>query len=122
MILPVQRFANKILTVLLALSLLPVSLESQQEDYTFRVQSELVLVNVTVRDKNGNLVGDLKPGDFTILEDNRPQKVVSFDVENMDAVATQDLAQTKALPSSPSATAPGASPANGANQFKDRRL
>ena len=115
------RFANKILAVLLALSLLPVSLESQQEDYTFRVQSELVLVNVTVKDKNGNLVRDLKPGDFTILEDNRPQKVVSFDVENMDAVATQDLAQTRALPSSPSGAATGASH-NGPDQFKDRRL
>ena len=116
-----QRFANKILAVLLGLSLLAVSLESQQEDYTFRVQSELVLVNVTVKDKNGNLVRDLKPGDFTILEDNKPQKVVSFDVENMDAVATQDLAQTKALPSSPSAAATGASH-NGPDQFKDRRL
>jgi VWFA-related protein len=123
MTLNLQRFANKILAVLLALSLLPVSLESQQEDYTFRVQSELVLVNVTIRDKSGNLVRDLKPGDFTILEDNKPQKVVSFDVENMDAVATQDLAQTKALPGSPSAaaTGPGAS-RNAADQFKDRRL
>ena len=117
------RFANKILAVLLGLSLLAVSLESQQEDYTFRVQSELVLVNVTVRDKNGNLVRNLKPGDFTILEDNKPQKVVSFDVENMDAVATQDLAQTKALPSSPSAAATGtAASRNGPDQFKDRRL
>jgi VWFA-related protein len=124
MTLRLQRFANKILAVLLALSLLAVSLESQQEDYTFRVQSELVLVNVTVRDKNGNLVRNLKPGDFTILEDNKPQKVVSFDVENMDAVATQDLAQTKALPGSPSAPAirTGASPANAPDQFKDRRL
>jgi len=118
-----QRFANKILAVLLGLSLLVVSLESQQEDYTFRVQSELVLVNVTVRDKNGNLVGNLKPGDFTILEDNKPQKVVSFDIENMDAVATQNLAQTKALPSSPSAPATGTvAPRNGPDQFKDRRL
>jgi VWFA-related protein len=124
MTLRLQRFANKILAVLLALSLLAVSLESQQEDYTFRVQSELVLVNVTVKDKNGNLVRNLKPGDFTILEDNKPQKVVSFDVENMDAVATQNLAQTQALPSSPSAPAArtGASPANAADQFKDRRL
>jgi VWFA-related protein len=118
-----QRFANKILALLLGLSLLTASLESQQEDYTFRVQSELVLVNVTVRDKNGNLVRDLKPGDFTILEDNKPQKVVSFDVENMDAVATQNLAQTKALPSSPSAAATGTGASrNGADQFKDRRL
>ncbi len=41
----------------------------------------------------------LKPEDFTILEDNKPQKVVSFDVENIDAVANQDVAQTKPLTS-----------------------
>ena len=118
-----NRFSSKILAVILELSLLAVSGRSQQEDYTFRVQSELVLVNVTVRDKNGNLVRNLKPSDFTILEDNKPQKVASFDVENMDAVATQDLAQTKALPGLPSAPAtPTGASRNGQDQFKDRRL
>jgi len=118
-----NRLSSKILAVILELSLLAVSGRSQQEDYTFRVQSELVLVNVTVRDKNGNLVRNLKPSDFTILEDNKPQKVASFDVENMDAVATQDLAQTKALPGLPSAPAtPTGASRNGQDQFKDRRL
>ena len=64
----------------------------------FECQSDLVLVNVTVRDKSGNFVRDLKPEDFTILEDNKPQKVVSFDVENIDAVANQNVAQAKPLP------------------------
>ena len=97
----------------------------QQADYTFRVQSELVLVNVTVRDKSGNIVRDLKPEDFTILEDNKPQKVVSFDIENIDAVATQDVAQAKPLTGPPSETAKSGerrSTADSANQFKDRRL
>ena len=58
-----------------------------------------MLVNVTVRDKNGNFVRGLKPEDFTILEDNKPQKVVSFDIENVDAVANQDVAQAKPLAS-----------------------
>jgi hypothetical protein len=62
-----------------------VSQESSQE-YTFRSRSELVLVNVTVRDKNGNPVRDLKREDFTVLEDNKPQQVTSFDLENTDAV------------------------------------
>src|SRR5580765_2618880 len=63
--------------------------------YTFRSQSELVLVNVTARDSHGNLVRDLKQGDFTILEDNKTQQVSSFDVENTD------IAPTVAQPSSP---------------------
>ena len=56
--------------------------QSGQTGYTFKAKSELVLVNVSVRDKNGNLVQDLKPEDFTVLEDNKPQKVATFDIEN----------------------------------------
>ena len=56
---------------------------AQRTEYTFKAQSELVLVDVSVRDRNGHLVRDLKPEDFTILEDNKPQKVSSFDIENM---------------------------------------
>jgi VWFA-related protein len=84
------------------------------------VESDLVLVNVTVRDKNGNFVQGLKPENFTILEDNKPQKIVSFDVENVDAAPALDVAQAKALPEA--APSPAAPSANTAAQFKDRRL
>jgi len=112
---------------MLELCLLCSSLPSQQPaDYTFRVQTDLVLVNVTVRDKSGNFVHGLKPEDFAVLEDNKSQRVVSFDVENVDAVATQDVAQAKPLPGvlSQPANPAGAAPAtaDSANQFKDRRL
>jgi len=117
------RRASRILAVTPVVCWLCSYLPSQQPaDYTFRVQSGLVLVNVTVRDKNGNFVRGLKPEDFTVLEENKPQKVVSFDVEDVDAVATQDVAQTKPL--SPASNPPGtaASAVDTANQFKDRRL
>jgi VWFA-related protein len=117
--------SKKIVTALLAFSL-ALPLESQQEsDYTFKVQSDLVLVNVTVKDKNGNLVRNLKPTDFTILEDNKPQKVETFDIENMDAVANQDVAQTKALPGAapePASPPAASTPTNASIEFKDRRL
>ena len=121
------ELAKRFLATMLALALACSSAPAQQQaDYTFRVQSDLVLVNVTVRDKVGNIVRGLKPEDFTILEDNKPQKVVSFDVENIDAVANQNVAQAKPLaspaaePANPSSAATAASGA--ANQFKDRRL
>ena len=38
-----------------------------------RVTSELVLVNVVVRDKNGDLVRGLKKEDFTVYEDGKQQ-------------------------------------------------
>ena len=107
------------------------SLSFAQEDYTLHSESDLVLVNVTVRDKSGNFVRGLKASDFTVLEDNKAQRVVSFDVENIDAVATRDLAQARNLPSLPGQPASAATPApsnstsstsTSGDQFKDRRL
>jgi VWFA-related protein len=126
-----QSLAKQALTILLTLALAFSSLTStlisqQQPDYTFRVQSELILVNVTVRDKNGNFVTGLKPQDFTILEDNKPQKVESFDLENVDAMVTQEVAQAKPLAGEPTQPANPAPTTNAAaqkaDQFKDRRL
>ena len=121
-----SQFVKKTLAMLVGLALLCSSVPAQEQaDYTFRVQSDLVLVNVTVKDKSGSFVRGLKPEDFTILEDNKPQKVVSFDVENIDAVATQDVAQAKPLPgqSAPATPTAGAAPPNSdADRFKDRRL
>ncbi|HEX8814130.1 MAG TPA: VWA domain-containing protein [Terriglobales bacterium] len=119
--------ANKTLAAFLAVALLFTSLPAQnqndQTDYTFHAETELVLVNVTVRDKNGNLIRGLKSEDFTIVEDNKPQKIVSFDVENLDEVATQNVPQAKIPLSSPVEPA-AAAPASAAptNPFKDRRL
>jgi VWFA-related protein len=56
--------------------------------FTLKVSANIVLTNVVVRDKKtGALVKDLKPGDFTILENNKPQKIASFDYENVDEAA-----------------------------------
>jgi VWFA-related protein len=99
-----------------------------QEDYTFRSESGLVLVNVTVRDKSGNFVRGLKASDFTILEDNKAQRVVSFDVENIDAVANQSVAQARqdvrgdAGESSRATLAASGAAVGSTDQFKDRRL
>src|SRR4051812_27852803 len=51
--------------------------QPQQGLYRFKVTSDLVLVSVTVRDKRGNLVRDLKQSDFTIAEDGKAQKISS---------------------------------------------
>ena len=122
-----NQFGNKLLSALLASTIVCAPLPAQRpEDYTFHAESELVLVNVTVRDRSGNLVKGLKPEDFTVLEDNKPQKIVSFDIENIDAVANQSVAQAKPLQglSIPQTTSPAAaiSSAQSTDQFKDRRL
>lgn len=119
-----NRSARKTVAVVLQFALLCLPAISQQEDYRVRVQTELVLVNITVKDKSGKIVTSLKPEDFTILEDNKPQKVVSFDIENIDAVANQGVAQARPMDAPPSSGPPGPSAASSqaTDQFKDRRL
>src|SRR5580704_7646960 len=118
-----NRFADRSAALFLVIVLLcAASTSQQQSDYVFRTGSELVLVNVTVRDKNGSFVQGLKPEDFTILEDNKPQKVVSFDVENVDAVPASDVAQAKPLPDAAPASSGPTAAADASKQFKDRRL
>jgi len=58
-----------------------------QAPQAIRVTTEVVLVNVVARDKKGNLVRDLKRGDFTVLEDGQKQQLSSFDFENIDELA-----------------------------------
>jgi VWFA-related protein len=70
----------------------PQATKGDQGLYRMRVESELVLVNVVARDKQGKPITDLKQGDFTLLEDGKAQKISSFDFENLD---------TTPLPASP---------------------
>src|SRR5882724_8066234 len=92
----IKNTAAKLLSLILCATMLAATLPAQS-DYVFRARAEIVLVNITVRDKDGNFIRNLKAEDFTVLEDNKPQKVLSFDLENTDAVATADVAQVKVL-------------------------
>ncbi|HXE07544.1 MAG TPA: VWA domain-containing protein [Acidobacteriaceae bacterium] len=57
--------------------------------YTLSVSANIVLTNVVVRDKKtGALVKDLKASDFQIFENGKPQKIATFDYENVDEAAT----------------------------------
>ena len=57
------------------------------QPFTIKLNTEIVLVNVQVRDGKGNFVRDLKPDDFTVTEDGKTQKILSLDIENTDALA-----------------------------------
>ena len=48
-----------------------------------RVRSDLVVLSVTVRDRNGNLVSGLKQGDFNIFDEGVEQKVTAFADEGL---------------------------------------
>jgi VWFA-related protein len=48
------------------------------EDEVVRITSNLVQLDVLVTDKKGNQVTNLRPEDFQVLEDGRPQKITHF--------------------------------------------
>jgi VWFA-related protein len=68
--------------------------QTGESTFTLKVNTNIVLTNVVVRDKKtGDVVKGLKASDFTITEDKKPQKIASFDYENVDVAAT--LAEKK---------------------------
>ncbi len=50
----------------------------------FRTGINFVRVDVIVTDKNGNPVGDLKPGDFELVEEGKPQTIETFKLISLD--------------------------------------
>ena len=120
----VQNLAKQTLASLMMMTLACAPIISQQQsgEYTFRAKTELVLVNVTVRDKSGNPVKDLKPEDFTVFEDNKSQHIVSFDLENTDAVVSSSAAEAPLLAQAPSRTVSPGTSASSVAGLKDHRL
>jgi Ca-activated chloride channel family protein len=71
------------LAFVLTAAAFPISLRSQQDDDVVRVNTDLVVLNLTVTDKSGQYVPGLQLSDFTIFEDGKqvsPQLVSSFSV------------------------------------------
>jgi VWFA-related protein len=75
------------------IALLPLLAAAQDQpsttaDYTLKVDSDLVLTNVVVRDrKTGEVVRGLTANDFTVQENGKPQKIISFDFQSVDQAA-----------------------------------
>ena len=69
----------------------------QSSTFTLKVNSDLVLTNVVVRDKKtGAVVKGLTEKDFTVTEDGKPQHIASFDFENVDEAAALNEATINA--------------------------
>ncbi len=120
--------------ILACVTLLLESSPAQQPEnagFKISVNTNLVVVNVDVRDKSGKPIEGLKASDFTVLEDDKPQEISVFDYQRLDwganAPASTDSASPAAIVSTtPSAPAPASSPASaaasGAIRYRDRRL
>ncbi|HWR16314.1 MAG TPA: VWA domain-containing protein [Terriglobales bacterium] len=118
-----HRFTAAALALVFALSPLSAVAQQAAASYTFRVNSDLVLVNIVARDKSGNLVRDLKRDDFTVQEDGKAQQIQSFDLLTPDAAPPADAlvqtATTTKTQAGPRIVAPGNAP----NELiRDKRL
>jgi len=62
---------------------------------TFTVDTKLVVVNVSVKDKAGRVLSNLKKEDFQIFEDGMPQKIAVFDFQQLsgEPLAPMSFAQ-----------------------------
>jgi VWFA-related protein len=61
----------------------------QQPPLTFRAEVNYVEVDARVLDQQGKFISDLKPEDFEVFEDGRPQKVSAFSLVNIPVERVQ---------------------------------
>jgi Ca-activated chloride channel homolog len=69
---------------------------ARQDDKPIKLRSDLVVIDATVTDKNGNFIRDLKAEDFAVYEDNAPQRIDFFEASELAAL-TRPLAVVVAL-------------------------
>ncbi|MDQ6758907.1 MAG: VWA domain-containing protein, partial [Acidobacteriota bacterium] len=111
----------------LCIALMAASLAAQDQP-TFKTNTNLVIVNISVKDKSGKLIDNLKKEDFVVYEDNKPQTISVFEVERLaSAPLTPEPAATlKTRPANDKTTPPARRPeatlGEHAKEYKDRRL
>lgn len=98
---------------------------AQQPSVKFTANSNLVVLDVTVRDKSGNLVEGLEKEDFAVLEDGKAQAIQVFEFQKL----TQEKLAVLPPPPPPPKDEPISRkvetinvPAAGQIQYHDKRL
>jgi VWFA-related protein len=79
-----------LISALIVSAAAPRGAQQQAPAAVFRSDVDLVVVDLVVRDRNGNAVRGLTAADFEVREDNRPQQIVSFDVEEVTTERAPD--------------------------------
>lgn len=94
------------------------SLFAQQPDVIrFETSASLVVINVTVRDKSGKPIPDLKKEDFRVLEDGKPQTLTVFEYQRLSSEKLPAVEVPKFDPKAPKVDEPEAARPS----FSDRR-
>jgi VWFA-related protein len=116
---------------IVAATLACAALLAQDQSPTFKTNTNLVIINVAVKDKSGKAIESLNKDQFTLLEDGKPQQIAVFEFQHLNGetlppleVAQPTLKTRGAAESKP--TPPVAAPPVNSNlkadELKDRRL
>jgi VWFA-related protein len=104
--------------------------QAGQQPFTLKVETQLVVETVIVKDKDGKAIEGLTAKDFVVTEDNVPQNISVFQFQRLDDKAAPEAAPaatpeptqpvTTLLPA-PNAAAPPPAPL-ASSRYQDRRL
>jgi Ca-activated chloride channel family protein len=86
----------------------------EQDQTTFHVKVDMVVLSFAVTDTKGKYVNGLKPSEFKIYEDDINQKLATFAEGNRPPVQVTETGETRALHT-------GAEPADGGGRVVDLR-
>ena len=117
---------TKIISAIVCFAMMaPAPAQEPQKEFTFQSSSNLVIVNVEVKDKSGKPMEGLKKGDFVVTEDGKPQPVSVFEFQKLssDMAPPLNLA-TVAVPGAAPPPRPVriSSTTAGVIRYQDRRL
>lgn len=126
-----MRMSRSIVAALLAW-MLAASAQQQNapltpQTYKFEATTQLVIINVSAKDKDGKPIEKLKPSDFTLSEDGKPQQIKVFEYQRLEETPLEQvvptLATRPAAPAVAAAVQPTITPAKpGEIKYKDSRL
>ena len=117
-----MRTKSSISTILTLLMLSPSPAQQTQTSapapsggtVTFKTSSNLVIVNVSAKDKGGLGVEGLKAEDFTVMEDGKVQKISVFEYQRIaskpEPPKDLTLDEQFALPEAPKTTITSSTP------------
>ncbi len=131
-----MRIKNWISTILAVAMMMPAGAQQQTPPAgarpqppapgttTFKANANLVILDVTAKDKGGLAVQGLKADDFTVLEDGKPQKISVFEYQRISSTPEppKDVKLEDQFELPPAAKTDITSATPGEIQYHDKRL
>jgi VWFA-related protein len=88
------------------------TMPAQQGPVTFTSNTTLVIIDISVKDKAGKVVEDLKKNDFTLTEDGKVQQIAVFDFQKLDIDTAPPVPAAKPDSAGAAAKTPATTAAN----------